>query len=205
MRKLCSATPDLARRLLSLLASAIAYLPRQAAKVLEPQAGIGAKRHRRLWLALTVACPAALVASIMMPRLTIVMSPSIEAWIVTERAGPIARGDYVRFALSHPIAGPRPVQVTKHALCLPGDRFSIEERPSSLMGGERDGWYYCNGSLLGVSLPRAHNGMRLEHFHWSGIIPPGLAYVGSTHPRGFDSRYIGLVPILHLTRMERLL
>jgi type IV secretory pathway protease TraF len=32
-----------------------------------------------------------------------------------------------------------------------------------------------------------------------------MVYVGSTHPRGFDSRYFGLLPISSLTRMERLL
>lgn len=205
MRKLSSATRDLARRLMPEATSAILHLPRRAAEALQSRAGPASGSDRRLWFAVAVACPAALAASIVMPRITIVMSPSIEAWVVTERPGPIARGDYVRFVLNHPIAGPKPVQVTKHALCLPGDRLSIEERPSPLMRGEHDGWYYCNGRFLGVSLPRAHNGMLLQRARWSGIIPPGMAYVGSSHPCGFDSRYIGLVPIAHLTRMERLL
>jgi type IV secretory pathway protease TraF len=154
---------------------------------------------------LLVACPAALAAGIMMPRVNLVVSPSIEAWVLTEQAGPIARGDYVRFPLSHPVAGPAPVAVTKHALCLPGDKLTTVERSSPLSAHDRDGWYYCNGRLLGISLPRAHNGMVLQHMHWSGTIPPGMAYVGSAHPRGFDSRYFGLVSIKRLTRMERLL
>lgn len=40
---------------------------------------------------------------------------------------------------------------------------------------------------------------------WSGIVPAGMIYVGSHHERGFDSRYIGLLPISRLTRMERIL
>ncbi|MFK4873831.1 S26 family signal peptidase [Novosphingobium sp. ZW T3_23] len=152
-----------------------------------------------------MACPTAFAAGITMPRITLVVSPSIEAWVLTEQAGSIGRGDYVRFTLSHPVAGPIPVSVTKHALCLPGDNLATVERASPLSAHEHDGWYYCNGRLLGVSLPRAHNGMALQHMQWSGIIPPGMAYVGSRHPRGFDSRYFGLLPVKRLTRMERLL
>lgn len=205
MHKPCSEIPDRTRRLTSQLICAITHLPRQAAQALNPQVHHGPVTQRRLCLALLVACPTAFAAGITMPRITLVVSPSIEAWVLTERAGSIGRGDYVRFTLSHPVAGPIPVSVTKHALCLPGDNLETVERASPLSAHERDGWYYCNGRLLGVSLPRAHNGMALQHMHWSGIIPPGMAYVGSRHPRGFDSRYFGLLPVKRLTRMERLL
>ena len=79
------------------------------------------------------------------------------------------------------------------------------ETPSPLTSNSWDGHYYCNGQFLGVSLPQAHNGMKLTHLKWSGIIPAGMAYVGSPHARGFDSRYFGLLPIHDLIRMERIL
>lgn len=180
-------------------------LPRRAAVALGAE-GLGETAHPdRLWRALASAVPAALFACWAMPKLTIVMTPSIDAWIVTPSPGPIAKGDYVRFTLSHPIAGPKPVSVTKHALCLPGDRLFMIEKPSSAAPGELDGYFFCNGELLGISLPHGIHGRRLDHLRWNGTVPVGMAYIGSHHPRGFDSRYFGLVPIASLTRMRRLL
>lgn len=54
-------------------------------------------------------------------------------------------------------------------------------------------------------MPRDHEGNRLAHMMWSGVVPPGMTYVGSHHRRGFDSRYFGLVPMAELTRMTRIL
>lgn len=109
------------------------------------------------------------------------------------------------FELHHPIAGSNPVNVTKYALCLPGDRLVVDEIGRRAAAREGQGRYYCNGKLLGTSLPITSKGLRLTHFRWNGPVPAGLAYVGSRHPRGFDSRYFGFVAINRLTRMERLL
>ena len=88
---------------------------------------------------------------------------------------------------------------------MPGDRLTMRERRSSTVPGALDGIYFCNGALLGISMAAGSHGQRLDHMRWAGIIPPGLAYVGSRHPRGFDSRYIGLVPLRQLTRMMKIL
>lgn len=162
-------------------------------------------RPGRLWKALAFILPVALIAAILLPKVSLVMSPSIDAFAVRQAPGPIAKGDYVMFTLRHPIAGPKPVKVTKHALCMPGDRLSRIEKPSVAARNAWDSYYFCNGELLGVSLPFGIHGQKLDHMEWSGVIPEGMVYVGSHHPRGFDSRYFGLVPIATLTRMERLL
>jgi len=180
-------------------------LPRKAAMALGAPGPDQPARPDRLLRVMLVVLPVALIAALVVPQVTLVMTPSIEAFAVRKSPGPIARGDYVMFTLHHPIAGPNPVSVTKHALCMPGDRLTMFETPSPLVPQSRDGHYFCNDMFLGVSLPRAHNGMKLDHMRWSGIIPAGMVYVGSTHPRGFDSRYFGLLPISSLTRMERLL
>lgn len=88
---------------------------------------------------------------------------------------------------------------------MPGDRLTKIEIPSRLDPGAFDGRYFCNGNLLGTSMPRDHDGNRLAHMMWSGVVPPGMIYVRSHHPHGFDSRYFGLVPIAKLTRMTRIL
>lgn len=180
-------------------------LPREAAIALGAPDADGRVQPDRLWRAMLVVLPLALFAALLMPQIVLVMTPSIEAFAVRKSPGPIVRGDYVMFTLRHPIAGPKPVSVTKHALCLPGDRLVLVETPSPLAPDGWDGHYYCNDVFLGVSLPRAHNGMKLDHMRWSGIIPAGMAYVGSRHAQGFDSRYFGLLPMTRLTRMERIL
>ncbi len=180
-------------------------LPGKAAVALGAQ-GLGEPaRPARLWRALAIVLPVALLAAIVLPQINLVMSPSIGAWAVRKAPGPIAKGDYVMFTLHHPIAGPKPVSVTKHALCMPGERLTLIERPSVGAPKSWDAHFFCNGVLLGVSLPYGIHGLKLEHFQWSGVIPRGMVYIGSHHPRGFDSRYFGLVPISRLIRMERLL
>jgi type IV secretory pathway protease TraF len=180
-------------------------LPLEAAIALGGAGPNQERRPKRLWLALAVILPVALAAALVLPRITLVMSPSIDAWALREAPGPIVRGDFVRFTLRHPIAGAEPVSVTKLALCLPGDRLTKVEVPSMLDSSAFDGRFFCNGRFLGMSLPRDRFNKRLAHMMWSGVVPPGMIYVGSHHPRGFDSRYFGLVPIEKLTRMTRIL
>lgn len=180
-------------------------LPREAATALGAPAPGRPADPRRLWMALGLTLPIALAAALILPRIALVMSSSIDAWAVRKAPGPIRRGDYVMFELQHPIAGPEPVSVTKLALCVPGDRLTKIEMPSRLSSTAMDARYFCNGDRLGTTLPFAGNGMKLDHMQWSGIVPPGMVYVGSHHPQGFDSRYLGLLPITKLTRMARLI
>jgi type IV secretory pathway protease TraF len=187
------------------LASCLSNLPRDAAGAL---GGLEEGRHlrrKRIARALLIVMPIAFLAALFVPKVTLVMTPSIDAWAVRAAPGPIGKGDLVMFTLRHPIAGPKPVNVTKYVLCVPGERLSMVETPSRFAAHERDAHYFCNDALLGVSLPYSARGLKLAHFHWSGIIPQGQVYVGSHHPRGFDSRYFGMVAIERLTRMERLL
>lgn len=163
-------------------------------------------RPDRLWKACAIVVPTAFVTSWAIPQLTWVVSPSIEAWAVRPAPGPIGQDDYVAFWLSDTQAGPHPVHVTKHALCLPGHRLTEVERPSRLQRGATDGYYYCDGRLLAVSKAIGARGQWLTHLIWGDRpIPPGFIYVGSHHPDGFDSRYYGPVAIDRLTRMKRVL
>ena len=183
----------------------VKLLPLRAAVALG-SSGLGEPpRPQRLWTGMVIVLPVGLAAWWAIPQVTWVMSPSIDAWAVRAAPGIIRRGDLVSFRLSHPIAGPNPVNVTKYALCMPGDRISMIEKPS-MTRGAMDGWYYCNSRLLGVSKAHAHDGRRLDHWRPdNGRILPGTIYVGSAHESGFDSRYYGPVAIQKLTRMERVL
>lgn len=183
----------------------IKLLPLRAAVALGAS-GLGQPpRPEQLFKAYCIVLPIGLLTWWALPQVTWVMSPSIDAWAVRAAPGPIRKGDLVSFTLSHPLAGPKPVAVTKYALCMPGDRLDWIEKPSATPRAW-DGWYYCNGRLLGVSKAIGHNGQRLEHYRPENLtIPPGFIYVGSRHPSGFDSRYYGPVAIPRLTRMERVL
>lgn len=141
-----------------------------------------------------------------LPQLIWVRSPSIEAWAVRKVGGVIERHDLVMFELRHPLAGPLPVNVTKYALCLPGDTLAAYTMHSESYPNRLEAAFFCNGSLIGVSKPYGHARQRLDYFRWkSGPVPKGKAYIGSSYKDGFDSRYFGLVPISALTRMERVL
>jgi len=183
----------------------IRLLPLRAAVALG-SAGLGQPpRPRQLLKAYGIVLPIGLATWWAIPELSWVMSPSIDAWAVRAAPGPIRRGDLVSFWLNSPLTGPLPVLVTKYALCLPGDRLVMVEHPSRFAAA-RDGYYYCNGRLVGVSKPFGLHGQRLVHFRpAAGPIPSGALYVGSSHPDGFDSRYYGLVAARRLRRMERIL
>ena len=85
---------------------------------------------RRFWTMLALILPVASLTWFGLSKVTLVMSPSIDAWAVTPVPGTIARGDLVQFMLSHPVAGPRPVSVTKRALCLPGEQHAVQAEPA---------------------------------------------------------------------------
>ncbi len=188
------------------LATGLVRLPREAAIALGGAVDGHPARARRLLGAMAITLPLALLGRWAVPQVTIVMSPSIEAWAVAPDPGPIHRGDYVMFTLAHPLAGPRPVNVTKYALCLPGDRLHAVEQPSIMLPGATDAVFGCNGHWLARTKPVGRHHQRLDHFAWrDGVVPPGLAFVGSSNPDSFDSRYFGLVPLARLTRMRRLM
>lgn len=188
------------------LAISLKRLPRLAAVALGAE-GLGEPAQPdRLWKACVLVIPLALLGWWAVSQITLVMSPSIDAWAVRPSRGPIAKDDLVMFKLSHPLAGPVPVDVTKRALCMPGERISLIEKPSLMAPDAMDGWYYCDDKLLGVTKPYVRNGQKLDYWRPDhGLIEPGTIYVGSSHPSGFDSRYYGPVPIARLTRMEKLL
>ncbi|WP_447954115.1 S26 family signal peptidase [Sphingopyxis chilensis] len=187
----------------------IKLLPLRAAVALG-SAGLGEPpRPDRLWKAIALILPIGVATWWAIPQVTWVMSPSIDAIAVRADPGPIRKGDLVKFMLSHPLAGPKPVNVTKRALCLPGERIDMIEKPSMSPGapsGQYDGYYYCNERLLNVSKPVGRNGQKLEHWQpREATIPEGFVFVGSSHPSGFDSRYYGPVAIPRLARMEKVL
>ncbi|HUD95015.1 S26 family signal peptidase [Sphingobium sp.] len=181
-------------------------LPSQAARSLGGAIGNQPADNRRLALNLAVILPVSTLTWLGLPGVTLVMSPSIDAWAVRRAPGPIHKGDLVEFMLYHPIAGPKPLSVTKRALCLPGERLREIERLSVDGREGTRGWYYCGRSFLGASRPFGRDGRPLPHLRWGDRpIPPGFVYVGSDRAGGFDSRYFGPVRLESLTRMERIL
>ena len=186
----------------------VKLLPLRAAVALGSSGFGSPARPGQLWKAYAIVLPIGFIAAWAIPQIIWVMSPSIDAIAVRSAAGPIRKDDFVMFLLSHPLAGPKPVNVTKRALCLPGERIAMIEKPSMTPGTAHnyDGWYYCNGHLLNVSKAMGRNGRTLDHWHpTQGTIPQGFVFVGSDHPDGFDSRYYGPVAIGRLTRMEKIL
>jgi conjugal transfer pilin signal peptidase TrbI len=123
-------------------------------------------------------------------------TPSVAARVLWKTPGaPIGRGDFVLAPASHPMIPPDYRFLTKHALCLEGDMLTV-----------RDGAFFCNGGLLHRTKRRTRDGAPLQPFQWAGgVIPEGMMFIGSRHPDGFDSRYLGLVATRDLVRLKKVL
>lgn len=106
----------------------------------------------------------------------------------------IARGDYVKVTMHHPIIGPKPADLTKQVTCDEGDYLSL-----------RGDAFYCNKSRLGGFITETWDGKPLTPFQFDGRIPDGKAFLMGSHPRSFDSRYFGLVDKSELTRLRAIL
>jgi conjugal transfer pilin signal peptidase TrbI len=118
--------------------------------------------------------------------------------------GPYERGAYVAYRFVEALGGRlRPPEARereyvrygqlylKRVLGVPGDR--VETRP---VGDGRDGRVeiLINGQPVGHTLGRDRLGRPIEPGPLPSPIPSGMYYVALSHPRSFDSRYIGYVP-----------
>lgn len=161
---------------------------------------LGLKPRMRIMVAIGAAIGVYLGAiALILPvfdRVALNGTPSVAAHVLWKTPGArIARGDYVLAPASHPMIPADYPYLTKLALCLEGDILTA-----------RDGAFFCNGALLHRAKRRTRTGAPLEPFNWSGgAIPDGMMFIGSRHPDGFDSRYLGLFATRDLVRLEKVL
>jgi type IV secretory pathway protease TraF len=127
-------------------------------------------------------------------RLSVTITPSIDATLLVRNNAPLKRGDYVSFILYDKRAPNGQARVMKKYLCVPGD---LLERQGAA--------FYCNGTLLGMVHKTGSDGKPLTAMTWTrGRIPDRFAYVGSGVGDGYDSRYFGLVSLDRLQRYDKL-
>lgn len=88
---------------------------------------------------------------------------------------------------------PRGATLLKHLVALPGDHVCIDHRS-----------YFVNGQPVGDVAPVDTFGRPLDPFVFCGLVPEGSAFVGTSTPLSFDSRYFGPVPVSSLTVVEAL-
>lgn len=123
-------------------------------------------------------------------NLVVATSGSVEHrwfWRTGEVPGP---GDYATFMLDHPLAGDKPVQLTKRLVCWTGDVLTVSGQD-----------YYCNDQYIGRAKRTGRNGQALPQFVFNGKIPPGKAFAAGGHVDSFDSRYWGFVDIAQIERL----
>lgn len=110
-------------------------------------------------------------------------SPSLPNWAFwLDKSAPIARGSLIFFEppaspLLERHFGKGPHLFGKRVLGLPGDVVSHE-----------DAEVLVNGRKVGARLAKTRLGLKLSPGP-EGVIPRNCYFVGSDHPRGFDSRY----------------
>lgn len=102
----------------------------------------------------------------------------------TDAAGRrIKKGDYVIFFISSKyIEGGRRVSLVKAVACDEGDTLT-----------EQGNAYLCNGAFLCRAKDYSLKGEKLDHFHYTGVIPEGYAFMAGTHKDSYDSRYFGFI------------
>ncbi len=153
-------------------------------------------RLRMSVLGVSVFLIAVISISHALSEVVINSTPSVKAHVL--RKAPdrkIVKGDYVMVPISSAYLPRGYDTLTKHVLCAEGDVLSFKR-----------GAFYCNGKYLHRPKMQSISGAPLTRFAWEeGIIPKGLVYAGSSHPDGFDSRYLGLFRLEDLTRLEPIL
>ena len=146
---------------------------------------------KNIILTFVVGIPAAWGVSYLYKHVNITTSQSLYHrvfWMTDEVPGP---GDYATFELSHPLAGPEPVLISKQLKCWPGETLKVEGRD-----------FWCGGHYLGRAKTKTLTGKPLPLFSFSGPIPEGKAFAFGSHPDSFDSRYWGFVEIATAKRLE---
>lgn len=77
---------------------------------------------------------------------------------------------------------------TKMVLAVPGDRIRIDQDKYIYRQNADATW-----TLIGVRAPTDRHGVPMSHNTLPEIIPAGYYYLGSDHPFGLDSRYLGVI------------
>lgn len=114
--------------------------------------------------------------------------------IKTKKA--LVKGDYVLLAIWHENPFITDKMLIKQVACAPGDVLKTEPLYQTLPGEIlRVNKYYCNDELLGSSLGKAKSGVLLTSIEYPEpyTLREGEYWVMGTHPRSYDSRYLGLV------------
>lgn len=134
---------------------------------------------RRRFLALAAWC---LATALVCERVQFVESKSIHYRFTFEAFGKPHKGDYVRVPVQQPLIDEgRKTHLTKQIVCVAGDVLTFDGNA-----------HFCNGVEIDtINVRRMMDGTPLPIFNWNGPIPKGKVYLHGSHPRSFDSRYIG--------------
>jgi type IV secretory pathway protease TraF len=125
-------------------------------------------------------------------QVVLTMTPSVDVRVLlkTPKVPPIV-GDFVLLEAHHEYLPGYTNFLTKRYLCAEGQ--VLEATDTNV---------YCDGLWLHRRKPETGTGKPLDPFIWSGPVPEGAVYVGSKHPDGFDSRYLGFFGYTDLLRLE---
>lgn len=78
-------------------------------------------------------------------------------------------------------------KLTKYYSCREGDILTVISKE-----------YFCNDEHIGKAQMFDSQGVELDSFEFSGIVPGGKVFVTGTHEKSFDSRYYGFIDEKHI-------
>ncbi|MEW6542472.1 MAG: S26 family signal peptidase [Nitrospirota bacterium] len=125
--------------------------------------------------------------------------PHHRLFLIVKARSP-ARGEFAAFSMTAELAArvqpprDRPYARVgalwmKRVVGIEGDRITL----LPMNGGQT--MILINGQRTGVALSHDRTGQPIQVAALPAVIPPGYVYVSLDHPRSFDSRYFGLVPM----------
>jgi conjugative transfer signal peptidase TraF len=162
-----------------------------------PRAFMSARDLSRLYLRLlggtVLACA---LACLVAWHLVWNWTPSLPLglyWLSRDTSAAVAtRGELVAFPVPAAVRDlvrdrrylPPGAMLVKRVVATPGDRVCTD-----------GGTFAINGEPLGAILAEDSAGRPLPQYEGCGRVPEGLLYVGSHHPKSFDSRTFGPVRV----------
>jgi len=150
--------------------------------------------NKKYTIRLALFLALSMVTFMIVGKLTIVATDSINANVLWVTDDTPKKGDYVNYTLDPNVVDNKNITVTKKVVCVEGDRL-VNKGPR----------FYCNGQAIGTAKAKGRKKQVLKQFVWDGEIPKGMFFLSGEHKDSFDSKYWGFALVGKTTKVIKIL